>query len=323
MTESTAKSVYVLQGADSYLRDEHRQRIVQLALGDADPQLCLRTFEGDATLVEVLDELRTLPFLAPHRVVMVRNADPFVSANRGPLERYLKAPASSGTLVLEVESWNRSTKLAKLLASQGDLGEVLLCQCAEGENLGRWVQDYVAKAGASIERGAAEMLAQGVGANFSMLANEIDKLITYVSTGPSARPIATADVAAIASTTATPEAFAIVGAIMAGDSARALQHLAAALQTRGAEFPLLGQLSWHLRRALLAQSLLASGQQMFAALKAANVWRDKEPFQAMLRRRSLSQLQADTRKLLAADLHLKSGGTAKAVLQQLLIELCA
>ena len=66
-------------------------------------------------LTEVLDELRTLPFLAEKRVVVLKNADKFVSEHRAALEKYFDEPSPTGVLVLTVDTWMKSTKLAKKL----------------------------------------------------------------------------------------------------------------------------------------------------------------------------------------------------------------
>ena len=65
MVSADPKCVYVLYGSDAFLRDETRRALVQRIIGDADPQTAVTHFDAMAELAEVLDELRTLPFLAP------------------------------------------------------------------------------------------------------------------------------------------------------------------------------------------------------------------------------------------------------------------
>ena len=73
-------------------------------------------YQPDCTKVElseVLDELRTLPFLAEKRVVVLKDADKFVSEHRAALENYFDEPSKTGVLILTVEKWMKTTKLAK------------------------------------------------------------------------------------------------------------------------------------------------------------------------------------------------------------------
>ena len=66
------KPIYVVYGPESFLRDQAIARIRELTVGaDPDPLACSE-FDGDAELAEVLDELRTLPMLAPYRLVVVK-----------------------------------------------------------------------------------------------------------------------------------------------------------------------------------------------------------------------------------------------------------
>lgn len=316
MTQSTVNPIYVLHGKDAHLRDEARRRIIAQTVGDADPQVCLTSFDATVELAAVLDELRTLPFLAPHRVVIVREAESFVSANREALEHYFDAPVTSATLILEVGTWPGNTRLAKKLKS---VGELIECASPEGAKLLGWIRAEVEKRGKTIAPDAAGLLAEWIGPSLTTLSTELDKVVTYLGERPT---VTVQDVTAIVTASASPEAFAVTNAITNGDARAALRAMAAALQTRGAEFALLGQIAWHIRRALQVAQGIAAGQNPMTAMKAARVFYGQREFQAMLRRRSLKKLQADVRRLLQADLGMKSGTEALPAMQQLVIELC-
>ena len=69
---------------------------------------------GDqASLADVLDEVRTLPFLARCRVVIVEGADPFVTAHRKELEAYAEKPSTLG----------RPGPLGQVVAGQHQAGQ--------------------------------------------------------------------------------------------------------------------------------------------------------------------------------------------------------
>ena len=57
-----------------------------------------------SALADVLDELFTLPFFSRRRLVIVEEADTFVTKHRKDLEAYVQAPSTSGTLVLAGET---------------------------------------------------------------------------------------------------------------------------------------------------------------------------------------------------------------------------
>jgi len=317
MTTSPAKAVYVLQGSDALLREEAYQRIVDSILGSADHQLCLSQYDPAVELATVLDELRTLPLLAPHRVVSIRDAEAFISAHREQLEVYLDRPSPSGTLILLVNSLDSRTRLAKKIPT---VGQVVSCKAPSGAELVRWITDAAAGLGKTIDRQAAGMLAQWVGENLASLRSELDKLASYVGQRTS---ITVDDIAAVATTSASPEAFALAGAITRGDVRAGLEAVGAAMRTRGAEFQLLGQVAWRIRQALQVHQGIAAGQSPRSAMQNARIFRDQRDFEALLGRRPAKKLQADMRRLISADLAMKSGTPPKAAMQQLIVELCS
>ena len=312
----SAKPVYVLSGKDQRLRDEARQRIVSQIIGDSDPQLCLATFDSNVELAVILDELRTLPFLAPHRVVIIRSADAFISANRDALEKYLDAPATSGTLILIVDSLDSRTRLAKKIPT---IGEVIDCLTPTGSQLVTWIRDYVIKAGKKIDGNTINLLVQFSGEDLATLTHELDKLLAYTTDRPAITPD---DLTKIVSATHAPEAFELSNAITRGDVKAGLVVLASALSKRGAEFMLLGELAWHIRRSLQVQQRIEAGDNPQFAMKSARVFYGKREFMDMLKRRPRAKLQTDMRRLIAADLGMKSGLGPKPAMQQLVTELC-
>ena len=84
--------------------------------GDEDREAAISRFSGPvAPLADVLDEVCTLPFFSRRRLVIVEEADPFVSKHRKDLEAYVANPSESGILLLQVKQWPATTKLAKLV----------------------------------------------------------------------------------------------------------------------------------------------------------------------------------------------------------------
>ena len=108
------KPIYVIYGADAFLRREALVMITHLVLGGADEHLAFSDYEGDsANLADVFDDLRTPPFLAERRLVAVKDADSFITRHRQALETYVTAPSDVGVLVLICRSFPSNTRLAK------------------------------------------------------------------------------------------------------------------------------------------------------------------------------------------------------------------
>ncbi len=154
--------VYVIVGKDESLVGARCQELLDELLEPEQRMTGLFSVDGDeAAIAEVLDELRTTPFLTDKRVVAIRGADGFVSKHRDILEKYFEKPASTGVLVLTVSTWDARTRLAKMLPKVGELIELTPPP--------RWklpehlVQQAASKHKARLNKDAAEMLVELIG----------------------------------------------------------------------------------------------------------------------------------------------------------------
>ena len=270
-----------------------------------------------AELADVLDELRTPGFFAPRRVVIVRDADDFVTTHRQALESYLQKPATAAALVLLVASWPSNTRLYKLVAR---IGEAIQCEAVAGKALVRWLHEAAARRGKQLDPQAAELLAKLTDNDLAVLDAEIEKLSLYVGRRET---ITKKDVSQVVTATAGARDFALPNALAASDADAALTALDAMLTGRGEEFRIVGTIAWHLRRVLSAQQLAARGQRPEGALNPRLPYRTKQAILALLKRRPLGVLAADFRRLAAADLAMKSSADPAACLQRLVVELCS
>src|SRR5262249_28411315 len=145
-----------------------------LVLGAGGDDFGLSTHEGDkAAFAAVHDDLATLPFLSPLRLVMVEGADTFVSRHRAHLGKYVNQPAATGVLVLEVKSWPATTRLAKLVASEATLS----CKAPPAYKLPAWcIQWAASKHGKQLAQAAANLLVDLIGTDMGQLDQELTKL---------------------------------------------------------------------------------------------------------------------------------------------------
>ncbi len=318
MAQGDIKPVYVIHGTDSFLQDEYRRNIISQIIGDADPQTSVTNFDPTAELSEVLDELRTIPFLGPGRVVIITDAEPFISAYRQNLENYLNSPSKTSSLILMVSSFPKNTRLYKLVTKTGEIAD---CSSPNERNLPGWVSNAAKKRGKKISPEAVQMLIEWRGTDLGALNGEMEKLSLYVG---KRETITIDDAVKLVSETAGPGAFALTNAITAGNTPKAIKALSGGLTRPGEQFKLLGMIGWHLRKAMLVQQLILAGTDSNQACKKAKIFYGRgSEFLQMLKRRPLKVLQNDFRKLLAADLGMKTGTNPATALQQLVIELCS
>src|SRR5215207_6816943 len=131
--------VYVLHGDEAFLKRQVLAALDPVLLGDADPDFAKTVLPGaTADWSTVRADLDTLPFLSPRRVVVIDQADPFVTKYRPVLEKYVAAPAKHGVLVLDVKAWPSTTKLAKLVSETA----TIVCKAPAPQSVAKWLTTW-------------------------------------------------------------------------------------------------------------------------------------------------------------------------------------
>jgi DNA polymerase-3 subunit delta len=318
------KPLYALVGEDVYLRREALRALVRQALGDdAEDQAPVRFAGETAKLADVLDELRTLPFLATRRVVLVDSADAFVTAHRKGLEAYAEHPSATGTLVLAVKTWPATTRLAKLFAA-GGLN--IDCKAPTEGQLPEWIVRQASQAwGAQFDPEAARLLLELVGPEVGLLAAEVDKLCTYVGDRRTVEP---ADVITMVGAGRVETIWRVLDAASTGQPAEALDLLDRLL-TSG-EYPagLLAAISTSLRKVHHAGWLRKNRWGLADACKEAGIPAYRNAIEVTGRQHAHlgpSRVDRLPELLLRADLDLKgfSQLPPRVVLERLILELAS
>src|SRR4029079_698927 len=107
-------------GDDAFLKGEVLSTLRRSLLSGADREFGLSIFSGrEVQLRDVRDALSSVSLFGDgQRLVIVEDADSFVSDHRPELEDYVARPAK-GVLVLDVKTWPSNTRLAKAIAASG------------------------------------------------------------------------------------------------------------------------------------------------------------------------------------------------------------
>ncbi len=309
--------VAVLSGGQRHLKQSVLAVLKQIVTHDDDTSLT--TFTGrDADLQSVTDELRTISMWGDRRLVIVDDADEFVTKFRGQLEKYVDKPAKKSVLVLNVKSWPKTTKLAKLVAASG-----LDVDCSElkGPQLLKWLQDTARDTyQQSLAREAAVLLVELVGEELGMLDQELSKLASYVGAGAK---IGFEDVQKLVGGWRTETTWAMTDAVRDGDLAFAINALDQLLTAGEASQKLLGGISFVFKKFAQATDLSRSSP-LDQALRQSGVFPQAVgPSQSYLRRIGRSKAEQILNRLLSTDTGLKGGSRLpeRIQLEKLLLEL--
>jgi DNA polymerase-3 subunit delta len=172
-----ARPVCVVFGGEHFLKLEALDRIRREVLGDEDGEFSYRSFIGDEIEEPrlVFDELSTVAlFGGGRRLVVINEADPFVTKNRAVLEDYVANPKPTGVLLLDVKTWATNTKLYKAVAATG-----LQIECKEPEAAAamKWLTHRAKQHHCvDIEPAAVERLLDILGPDLGRLDQELAKL---------------------------------------------------------------------------------------------------------------------------------------------------
>lgn len=246
----------------------------------------------------MLEDLATLPFLSPRRVVVIRDADAFVTAHRERLEVYLEHPAPTGTLVLTCRSFPRTTRLSK--AALAVDGRVIECKSLGGRALVDFAVSEARARGKRMEPATAARLISLVGNDAGLLAGEIDKLALYAGERAT---LTENDINELVGQSREEKIFAAMDAAALGRLRDALQLWHQVLATDPESvFKVIGGMAWKTRQWLNAQRLAAAGASAAEIAPRVGMWGREHDLQLLLRRLSAATL----RRLLAAIAELDS-----------------
>jgi len=298
---ATDHLVYAIVGADPFLRRLALSEVLARVADGASP-LGPSTIDGNAAvLAEVLDEVRTASLLGDPRIVIVDDADAFISRHREQLERYCAQPSPTGILVLSCKSLPANTRLHKAIKK---IGTVIKCEPPARRALVGWVVDRARNVyGKRIAPDVVALLREQLGDAPGILDAELSKLATFVNDRPA---ITRDDVNALTGHSREEVVFGVIDAVLAGRTGAALElwrQVVAPEPNAGPKF--VGGLAAAMRRWLQARRMLDSGHSLREVVRA--VWLPEA--EQRLTRVTTPRLEAMQRDLLAAELSSRTGAS--------------
>jgi len=302
----TAELIYVIAGKNDSLVGAQCSMVINELLAPLERSTGLLTVDGDeASAANVLDELRTAPFLTKKRVVLIKNADSFISKNRELLEKYFDNPCATGVLVLAVSSWPSQTRLAKKLP---EIGKLISVTQPKPWQLPQRLSQYARDAHDRVlEKQAAELLVDLVGDDLARLYSEIDKLALFVGDEKNIRE---RDIELLIGHNRIFGAFEVIDRVTADDIGTAVDRLRRMFaEDRTAEYMVVGAFAFHLRKLFEAKVLLGMGVSIAEVTKRLRIWSNKDRFFSQIRRMSLAHIGNSLQKLAEIDYAIKTGRT--------------
>jgi DNA polymerase III subunit delta len=303
--------IVALIGKEPFLQSEYTSQLKDLLTakhGEVEP---FRFDGAQTTLAAVLDECRTFGLMVQHKVVIVDQADEIIKEENRPLmERYAAAPCESATLVLRCDKWYKG-KLDALIEA---VGIIKKCEPPSPADAITWSIKRCAKRHhATLERDAAELLVERLGADLGRLDMELAKLASNAGSAdgkPGTINIKT--VRDLVGMTREEEVWTVQTALLNPNPAAALQSLHEAIEISGHHPTLVTYACLDLARKLHGASRgLRGGENPWQLAGKLKLWPEskKEAILAVAKRGDPSRLAGLLKAAVDADRRQKTGQT--------------
>ncbi len=319
--------IYLLFGAETYLRDLAAKTIADLVLANSS----LREFNeiehslNSGKIQYAISDAEQLPMIDAQRVVKITNVKVSASGTKDNLKeedeeilaRYLERPAKTSIVIFVADELDKRRKISKLL-----LGKCVAVEFEElkDEALIIWAKTKLKELNAEADLRALNMLVALVGNNVRRLTNEIekltvaalpDKLITIElveSLVPNSREISNFDLS---------------DHLLAKNKTRALEVLKKTLDDGAEPLMLLGLISYNFHRLFLSKELMRQGVERKEVARLMKLpWAKQEDFLATARRTDEKKLAWIMQKIAETDLAIKtSKATPRLQIEMLVCEL--
>jgi DNA polymerase-3 subunit delta len=323
--------VYVLFGAETYLRDIAAKTIGDLSFAEGD----FRDFNENHFSLNTSDNLenalavaRQLPMMSSHRVVRITDIrvsatghrDTILEEHEPLLAEYFENPSLTSTVIFVADDLNGVKKMGKFLRAKTTAVE--FTPLSEGE-IGKWARDEFEKAGAEIDGATLNEFVSRIGPDVRRLTNEVEKLATAAL--PQTR-ITGELVEQLVPNVREVDHFALTDSLVAGKRERAMSLLAKALDDGAEPLQLLGLIAYNYRRLVMAKDMMDRGVDRREVANVVKLrYNEQEPFLTAARRVEMKKLVAAVKKLAQTDVAIKTslgGGGPEGARMQIEMLVC-
>lgn len=320
LKQGETKPLYLLFGAESYLRDLAARAITDLSLKGAS----LREFNeasyslSNTDVQQAIAAAEQLPMMSPRRVVLIRDFGKLRESDEEALMRYITRPVESSTVIFVADDLDKRRKLSKLLLDTCVGVEFAPLSDAE---LAEWAKKRLRDLKVQTDERTLHQIVALVGSDVRTLSNELEKLATAAL---QSGLIKMEMVDTLVGRSRELSNFELADHLIARNRKRALQTLQRLLDDGAEPVMLIGLIGSNYRRLALAKELMAKGAANQEVYRQVGIFGKREEFLATARRSDARSLAHSIQRIAAADLAIKtSQATPRLQLELLICELAA
>ncbi len=253
LSRGEIRCAYLIAGEERLFRDEALEALRAAVLEGGPADFNFDRIDGDvASVPRLLDSVRSLPVLAPRRLVVLREPEPRRGGAQALTDAIVElvdelrggdAGPASTVLVVTAAGIDRRARWVRAFQEPA-----VIVDCAPPRGARAvltFVRDEARRQGLRLEPGVAELLAERVGARLLMLRNELAK--AALTAGEDGR-VTRAQVAAATGDVAEEPIWDLTDAIGEGRAADALSVLSKLLRSGAPPVVVLGSVANHFRK---------------------------------------------------------------------------
>ena len=323
------RPVCVLFGGDAFLKSQAFRQLRAILLNEDDAEYSLTRFDGNQTpFPVVLRELaiKTM-FGSGRRVVLVEDADAFVTKFRGELEDYAANPSQASTLVLLVGTFPSNTRLYKSVETSGQLID---CSPLGEAAIPKWlINRALATHQLNCDPAAAELLVDLIGTELGLLDQELAKLALVV---PKGEKLTAAIVQDNVGSWRTRTTWEMLDLALAGNVPEAIRQLDMLMQAGENPVGILAQVAYSLRKLAAATQLILDAERQGKRLQLPTALNQAGVKQFVIQKSEMQLKRLGRHRggkllewLLKADLDFKGDSriAPRIIIEQLILKIAA
>jgi len=293
--------LYYLWSDEGCFLEDAQQKFIEVVIGSNSVDFNYDVFDSSSNIQEILDTLSTLPFMAPRRLVVIKDFHQIAAAGVKPLMTYFQDPSESTCmLILSQKAPKKSLKFE---------GRVFPLDIRESD-IPAWLRQAALKKGIKLTPDAVDCLIEYVGYDIGLLLMEIEKLSLSEKNTVTGK-----DIISSTSIMRKYSTFDLLDSLIAGQKTRAFRILKTIFGGSPQEAPvILGTLNWHYKqfyelwRNKGRRPLKMREKTYRALMKYVPSFKERDFFNIF-------------HSLHEADVGIKSSGRPELVLEVLLIKL--
>lgn len=191
ISEGRVKSIYVCCGQETYLVQQFIDGIITRLIDPIHKDFAISKYDLTNTSIQsVIEDVETLPFMVPKKIVIAQNAAFLTGAKEGTkalkiehdIERlldYIQLPVDYCILILTVQA-DKMDERKKLVKWLKELGCVISFQPLSMDDLSIWISVMAKKYKCTMDTKAIQSLIMNAGTNLERLASEIEKISLFM-----------------------------------------------------------------------------------------------------------------------------------------------